>query len=46
VVATRPSGLDRPWARRYAAGQTPPVAGSAVRPPQDATPPRDADAEE
>jgi competence protein ComEC len=46
VVETRPSGLDRPWARRYAAGETRPAPGSAVRPPPDATPPPDSDAEE
>jgi hypothetical protein len=46
VVATRPSGLDRPWARRYAPGGTRPAIGSAVRPAPDATPPSDADAQE
>jgi len=43
VVATRPSGLDRPWARRYAP-ETRPALGSAARPAPDATP--DADAQE
>ncbi len=44
VVATRPSGLDRPWARRYAPGEMRPTSGSAARPAPDATP--DADVEE
>jgi hypothetical protein len=46
VVATRPSGLDRPWARHYEAGEPRPAAPSpAARPEPDATP-ADADAEE
>jgi competence protein ComEC len=44
VVASRPSGLDRPWARRYAPGEMRPIPGSAARPAPDATP--DADVEE
>jgi competence protein ComEC len=46
VVASRPGGLDRPWARRYAAGETRPALNSARPPELDATPPTDADAEE
>jgi competence protein ComEC len=46
VVAARPDGLDRPWARRYGERETRPVPGSAVRPEPDATPPSEANAVE
>jgi competence protein ComEC len=46
VVAARPSELGRPWARRYAPGETRPALGSAARPAPDATPPPDADVQE
>jgi competence protein ComEC len=46
VVAARPDGLDRPWARRYGPGEMRPARGSAVRPEPDATPPSEADAVE
>jgi competence protein ComEC len=46
VVAARPDGLDRPWARRYAPDEAQPARGSAVRPEPDATPPSEAAAEE
>jgi competence protein ComEC len=45
VVATRPSGLDRPWARRDAAGETRLAAHATSRREPDATP-AEADAEE
>ena len=46
VTAARPSGFDRPWARRYAPREARPALTSAVRPETDATPPPDLDAEE
>src|SRR5262249_32941876 len=45
VVATRPSGLDRPWARHHEAGAVRPAPGPAAPLGPDATP-ADTDAEE
>jgi len=46
VVATRPIGLDRPWARhREAAESRPATLNSTARPEPDTTP-VDTDAEE
>ncbi len=46
VLATRPGGVDRPWARGYGQGETRPALRPARPPEVDATPPADADAEE
>jgi competence protein ComEC len=46
MTAARPGGLDRPWARRYAPGETRPALSPARPPELDATPPLDAEAEE
>jgi competence protein ComEC len=46
VVATRPGGVDRPWARSYRQGETRPAAGLARPAEVDATPPVDAEVEE
>jgi competence protein ComEC len=46
VVAARPGGLDRPWARRYAPGEARPALNTAKPPESDATPPPEGDAEE
>jgi len=46
VIAARPRGFDRPWARHDAPGDAPTPAGRARAPELDATPPPDADAEE
>jgi len=45
VVATRPATLDRPWTRHVAPREARPA--QTARPAEvDATPPREADAEE